>query len=57
VRLRAAFDIRAEKEALTITRQKDAEMRRAESSRHPGEPTMPLSVGFYVFEGARPQTK
>jgi len=33
--LRAAFDIRAKKEALEMTWQKDAEMRRAENSRRP----------------------
>jgi hypothetical protein len=57
VRLRAAFDIRTEKDALAMTRQKDAEMRRAESSRRPGEPTVPLSVSFYLFEGARARRK
>jgi hypothetical protein len=57
VRLRAAFDIRAEKDALAMTRQKDAEMRRAESSRRPGESTVPLSVSFYLFEGARARRK
>jgi hypothetical protein len=57
VRLRAAFDIRALKEALEMTRQKDAEMRRAESSRRPDEPTVPLSFGVYVFEGDRAKSK
>jgi len=57
VRLRPAFNIRAEKEALATTRQKDAEMRRAESSRRPGEPTVPLSIGIYVFEGGRARTR
>jgi hypothetical protein len=57
IRLRAAFDVRAEKEALATTRQKDAEMRRAESSRRPGEPTVPLSFGVYVFEGGRARPK
>jgi hypothetical protein len=57
VRLRAAFDTRALKEALEMTWQKDAEMRRAESSRRPGEPTVPLSFGVYVFEGDRARSK
>jgi hypothetical protein len=57
VRLRSAFNIRAERDALAMTRQKDAEMRRAESSRRPGAPTVPLSFGVYVFEGGRPRTK
>jgi hypothetical protein len=57
VRLRAAFNNRAEKEALAMTRQKDAEMRRAESGRHPNEPTVPLSVNVYVFEGGRARGK
>jgi len=57
VRLRPAFDIRTDKEVLAMTRQKDAEMRRAESRRRPGEPTVPLSVGIYVFEGGRARTK
>ena len=56
-RLRSGFNIRAEKEALAMTRQKDAEMRRAESSRRPGEPTVPLSFGIYVFEGRHPRRK
>jgi hypothetical protein len=57
VRLRTAFNIRAEKDALALTRQKDAEMRRAESSRRPDEPTVPLSVSFYLFEGVRARSK
>jgi hypothetical protein len=55
--LRAAFDVRAEKEALAVTRQKDAEMRRAESGRRANEPTVPLSFGVYVFEGGRERPK
>jgi hypothetical protein len=57
IRLRAAFDVRAEKEALAMTRQKDAEMRRAESGRRTSEPTVPLSFGVYVFEGGRARPK
>jgi hypothetical protein len=57
VRLRPAFDVRAEKEALAVTRQKDAEMRRAESGRRANEPTVPLSFGVYVFEGGRARPK
>jgi len=57
VRLRPAFNNRTENDALAMTRQKDAEMRRAESSRRPGEPTVPLSVSVYLFEGARARSK
>jgi len=57
VRLRSAFNRRAEREALTLTRQKDAEMLRAESNRRPGEPTVPLSIGVYLFEGGRARLK
>jgi len=57
VRLRPAFNIRTERESLAMTRQKDAEMRRAESSRRPGEPTVPLSIGIYLFEGGRARPK
>ncbi len=49
-RLRAEFDTRLRRLGMDFLRRLDADMRRAEDSRRPGEPTLRMTVGLFQSE-------
>jgi hypothetical protein len=49
-RLRGEFDTRLRRLGMDFLRRLDADMRRAEDSRRPGEPTLRMTVGLFQSE-------